>query len=362
VDILVRLDMNSTRQPPTQAAGRDTTQESAPYRAARAYAQVLGLLSKSRWISASEVQSRLAEVGWDYGKRAVEKMLKSLADEHSGVERDDSVKPYLYRWSPDRDNPWNPELSDRESLTLALAAEHLRQLLPAEVQQWMDGRFREARRRMDPVRGAEPLNSWPQKVAVVSQLPPMIPPAISPEVYAHVSQALLADCWLNIDYRNAAGKVSRKSRVMPLALVQQSERLFLVCKYDGYQDIRNLALHRILMAEATPHRFERPGSFSLEAYISKGGFGFGNGALVRLELIVQEYLAELLSETPLTDDQEIERMEGGVCRVTATVLHSEQIRWWIRMHGNSILQVQPASLMNEVDSARPAKTEGVFVL
>jgi len=348
------MDKRRSGVSPEDGEDDQTGSGQANYRAARAYMQILGLLSKHQGISASEVQARLAEAGWSYGKRAVEKMLKSLADEHPGVVRDDSTKPYLFSWDPEQDNPWNPELSDRESLTLLLAGEHLRQLLPTEVQRWMDSRFREARRRLDPIRGVEPFNSWAQKVAVVSQLPPMIPPQISPEVYENVSKALLTDCWLNIDYRNASGKVSAGRRVMPLALVQQSERLFLVCRFDEYQDIRNLALHRMLNAQATPHRFERPHAFSLQRYIEKGGFGFGSGEKQRLKLRVRKHIANLLEETPLSTGQCIEQLaDDAHAIVTATVVRSEQIRWWIRMHGRAIEVLEPAEFMSEAEGGDP---------
>ena len=342
---------------PTERRHSDADKAS-PYRTARAYMQILGLLSRQHWVSASQVQARLEEAGWCYGKRAVEKMLKSLAEEHPGVERDDSVKPYLYRWCSDLHLPWNPELSDREALTLLLAAEHLRQLLPSEVQQWLDGRFREARSRLDPVRGVQPFNTWSQKVAVVNLLPPMMPPHISPEVYQNVSQALLKDLWLNVDYRNADGQLKQNRRVMPLALVQQAERLFLVCRFSDYDDIRHLALHRMVTAQATPHSFERPRDFSLQRHINAGRFGFSNGEPMRLKLRVHRHIADLLSETPLSKDQEISLATGEEPRaiVTATVPRSEQIRWWIRMQGLAVEVMEPEDLLEEVNSRKSIRT------
>lgn len=323
--------------------------KASPYRTARAYMQILGLLSRQHWVSASKVQARLEEAGWCYGKRAVEKMLKSLADEHPGVERDDSVKPYLYRWHPDQSNPWNPDLSDRESLTLLLAVEHLRNLLPYEVHEWLSGRFREARQRLDPHAGVQPLNTWQQKVAVVDLLPAMQPPHISADVYQSVSQSLLKDCWLNVDYRNAEGQMKLGRRVMPLALVQQGVRLFLVCRFEEFQDIRHLALHRMIAAHATPHPFVRPKDFSLHEYIAGGGFGFSTGEMMCLILKVKPHIADLLEETPLSTDQVITRGTARQSDVTvkATVPRSEQMRWWIRMQGQAVEVLDPHHFISE---------------
>lgn len=338
-------------------AAQDIEGEDAPerYRTAQAYLAILGMMSPHRALTSADVAGRLAEAGLTYTTRNVQLMLRSLAEVNPDLVRDDSEKPYRYRWRQGAANPWNPDLGDREALVLLLAAEHLRQLLPAEVLHWMDARFDDARRRLDPASGTPPFRSWNGKVAVVSQLPPMISPAISPDVLAAVSTALLSDRWLNLDYRNAAGSQLLNRRVMPLALVRQGERLFLVCRFDGYQDTRNLALHRILSAEATPHPFERP-KFSLQTYIDNGGFGFGNGERVRLVLRVAPHLAELLAETPLAADQAITEDRDGWMRVAATVLRSEQVRWWIRGQGNAVEVLEPAGLLMETDSGAPART------
>jgi predicted DNA-binding transcriptional regulator YafY len=327
------------------------------YRTARAYVLILGMLSRHHWVTAKDVQGRLDEAGWRYDVRTVQGLLKSLAEGDADIERDASGKPYRYRLHKDSPNPWIPELSDREALMLLLAVEHLRQLVPGDVLRWLDGRLQEARRRLDPENGASPLRSWPQKVAVVSQLPALLPPAIDSEVFEQVSRALLMDRLLTLDYRNAAGSLMSNKSVMPLALVQQSERLFLVCRFQGYDDLRNLALHRIQGAEATPHSFARP-EFSLRQYIRDGGFGFGSGERIELRLLVAPHLAELLAETPLAAGQRIVEAADGRMQVTAEVVRSEQIRWWVRMHGRAVELVAPKDLLSEVDSSKAARTVG----
>ncbi|WP_257266243.1 hypothetical protein [Endozoicomonas sp. ONNA2] len=42
-----------------------------------------------------------------------------------------------------------------------------------------------------------------------------------------------------------------RQTVMPLGLAQQGPRLFLVCRFKGYDDERNLAMHRMLSAHST---------------------------------------------------------------------------------------------------------------
>ena len=60
-----------------------------------------------------------------------------------------------------------------------------------------------------------------------------------------MTEALYSDQWLDIDYRNFDGESRDNKRVQPLAQVQQGVRLFLVCQFEGYDNLRHLALHRI---------------------------------------------------------------------------------------------------------------------
>lgn len=53
-----------------------------------------------------------------------------------------------------------------------------------------------------------------------------------------VSEALYYNRWLNIDYSNAHG-TRRQVEVMPLGLAQQGSRLYLVCRFKGYDNERS---------------------------------------------------------------------------------------------------------------------------
>ena len=57
------------------------------------------------------------------------------------IERDDSSKPYGYRWKDRSAGMAMPLLIEQESLVLALAEAHRRNLLPATVMRSMSGFF-----------------------------------------------------------------------------------------------------------------------------------------------------------------------------------------------------------------------------
>lgn len=345
---LVRTTMQSSNASLTSTSISDTGRFSSTH----AHLAVLGLLSPNRLITTREIHQHLELKGFDYTRRNIEAMLVGLCKEFPGIEKDTRSKPYGYSWNKLQQNPWHPPLSEREALLLQLAQEHLSLLLPSDVVQFMEPQFDQARRTLDPLSGPKPYRDWKRKVAVVPQLPRLISPLLIDGVLDEVSKALLNDCWLEIDYKNLAGKTLKSGRVMPLALVQQSERLFLVCQFEKFTDIRNLALHRLLCAKSTPFTFERP-EFSLEDYIAAGGFGFGAGDRIQLHLEADPYLADLLRETPLAVDQSIDPI-GQRFAIRATVVKCEQLRWWIRMHGEALRVLSPKDLMDRPKG--PART------
>lgn len=328
------------------------------FRNAKAYIAVISALTDTKWQTAQEILNTLRASGIKRDIRWLQMVLKALAEGDASIERDQSSRPYRFRKLRGQDPLSGDAKIASEALTLLLAKAHLQDLLPPGVLEWMDASFRRAEQALAPGGRAKPYNSWPDKVAVVGQLPKMLAPAIDEECLKRVGHALLNDHLLSIDYRNANGRVLENRNVMPLALVRQGKRLFLVCRFGEHTDVRNLALHRMLRVEVTSHPFTRPDDFDLSTYIDNGGFGFGNGVRIRLVMRVAPHLAALLRETPLSDDQTFSDPTDLGEQVAATVVKGEQIRWWIRMQGKAVQQiVSPADLMTTEDSGHPARTE-----
>ncbi len=315
---------------------------------------VLAMLSHTRSISTTEIRDGLVALGYERTPRSIQRLMDDLCESFD-IARDDSSKPFGYRWKPNARGLGLPAIADREALVMLLAQQHLEQLLPASVLKAMDPLFHEARRRLDPYTGSghRPLRAWPNKVAVVGQLQPLMPPKLGMGVLDQVTEALQGDLWLDIDYRNFDGAPINNKRVMPLALVQQGVRLFLVCRFDGYDDSRHLALHRIRRARSTGLLFERP-RFDLRAYVRDGHFGFGNGEEIQMRLRVDAAVAELLRETPVSADQAIVADASGGFELTATVVRSEQLRWWLRTYGSSVRVLAPIGLLEEPFAMTPA--------
>ena len=239
-----------------------------------------------------------------------------------------------------------PHLTPQESLLLQLAEEHLKNLLPARLMQSMEGFFTQARRNLGDSPNARLEREWPCKVRVVATSQPLLAPTIASGVLEAVSEALYANHWLDLDYRNAA-RQRRQARVMPLGLAQQGPRLYLVCRFEGFDNERSLALHRIGKAEVSTLAFERPRGFDLQKYDADGRFGFGEGRRIRLQFYIEHDAGFHLRETPLSKDQQIREVDDCWMEVSATVVDSAMLEWWLRGFGEAVANVRKTSLTTE---------------
>ena len=299
--------------------------------------ELLRRIPRGRKITTSELHQQLKGAGFERDLRTIQRQLEILS-EHFDIERDERSKPYGYRWLERAQGLALPQLTPQESLLLQLAEEHLKNLLPARLMRSMEGFFTQARRNLGDGPNTRLEREWPRKVRVVATSQPLLAPAIASGVLEAVSEALYANHWLDLDYRNAA-RQRRQARVMPLGLAQQGPRLYLVCRFEGFDNERSLALHRIGKAEVSTLAFERPRGFDLQKYDADGRFGFGEGRRIRLQFCIEHDAGFHLQETPLSKDQQVQDQGDGWLEITATVVDSAMLDWWLRGFGDAVRSV-----------------------
>jgi predicted DNA-binding transcriptional regulator YafY len=202
----------------------------------------------------------------------------------------------------------------------------------------MDGFFTQARTNLGPHANTKREREWLSKVRVVSSNQPLLAPKIKAGVFEEVSNALYGNRWLALDYKNASGNTGQ-IEVMPLGLAQQGPRLYLVARYKGFDNERSLALHRIMSAKALSLTFDRPKDFDLQRYDDDGRFGFGEGVRVRLSFQIQKEAGLHLLESPLSTDQHVRDL-GEHYEITATVVDTAQLEWWLRGFGDAVTNIQ----------------------
>lgn len=234
------------------------------------------------------------------------------------------------------------QLSPAESLLMQMAQAHLKHLLPAHLMASFSPFFSQAGHTLSHSEQAQREREWSQKVRVVAASQSLLPPVIQEGVFDAVSEALYHNRWLNIDYSNAHG-TRRQAEVMPLGLAQQGSRLYLVCRFKGYDNERSLALNRITSAVCSTFHFARPADFNLKRYDDDGRFGFGEGRSIRIHFTLETARARLLLESPLSADQQVSELEDGRLHFSATVIDSPMLDGFLATFGNTISNIKRES-------------------
>ena len=89
--------------------------------------------------------------------------------------------------------------------------------------------------------------------------------------------------------------------------------------------------------------FERPFEFDLKKYDDDGRFGFGEGKRIKLSFRIEKPYGAHLLETPLSRDQEVKELQDEY-KITAAVVDTEQLNWWLRGFGDAVRDVEKQTL------------------
>lgn len=270
--------------------------------------------------------------------RTIQRLLNTICSEDFGVECTREGNQNTYRFLDRAKGLSIPSMSKDESLMLMLAKMHLRNFLPAKLMKSMEPFFSHARNKLHDGDVVKAEKDWLAKVRVVSETQPLLPPEIKPEVFEAVTNMLYANLCLDLVYVSAEGKKADR-RVFPLGLVQQGERLYLVCQYEKYEDVRILALNRIESAAETPFPIKPTKKFNLDDYIAEGQFGYGAGPKIELSFNISKGAGKHLLESKLSKDQTVKELPNHY-RFTATVIDNAILKRWILSFGDDISEIR----------------------
>lgn len=264
-------------------------------------------------------------------------MLEQLTG-HFPIEQDTRSKPFGYRWAPKAQAFQLASLTPAEALLLQISRVHIHDFLPAQVARQLDALFTSAEHSMQQRPHSSLNKRWLKKVRRIPNTQPLLPPTINKSVFEAVSEALYYEQKLSVTYVNAKGE-KRDAVVLPLGMALQEPRLYIVCRFEGYDNERILSLARIRKAAVLSERFRYPKDFNLSQYNGEGRFAFGEGKQVRLALRIDKLVGRHLMESPLSLDQALVE-EADSLAITATVVDSMLLHTWLRGLGDDVWDVQ----------------------
>ncbi len=258
--------------------------------------EILKRIPRHKKTTALELREQLEAIGILRDIRTIQRNLEMLS-EHFAIDRDTRSKPYGYSLASSCHALGVGSLNAHESLLLALAEKHLKLLLPKDVVNSLRTHFNEAKYNLE----FDPKNQkdrvWTNKIKIVREFQPLLPPQIDKKVLENISKALYEDRLLTVMYHNA-NKQTRKATIMPLGLAQQGVRLYLVCRFEG----------------------------------------FGEGEHCRIQFEIIKQAGYHLLETPLSEDQVVEELENSY-RISATVIDSLLLDKWLKSFGSDVYNI-----------------------
>lgn len=299
--------------------------------------------------TAANLCSALGAEGYSVGKRTVERDLQSL----SGIFPllvDERSKPFGWSWERDAPAFDLPGISLSECLTLLMAREHLATVMPSSTVSQLGPYFRMAEQKMQALEGHSGVPGWLDKVRIVPATQPLIAPKLDSQILATIQQGLLENKQCQVAYRKRDVGDPDNYPIHPLGMVLRGQVLYLVCTIKTYADIRLLALHRIQDASPLDFPALSPAEFDLDAYLASGAMGWSTNNPIQLVAVFSAEAGAHLQETPLSEDQIIEHLPDGRLQVTATVLETQQLLWWLLGFGDAVEVIAPPELRGRIVS------------
>ena len=243
-------------------------------------------------------------------------------------------------------------ISSEQALALIMVKKYLKPLLPTITSTDLEPFFELASDTMGNLGEGNALRLWQKKIAVKPTTQALMPPQIDPYVQHGVTRALFDDLQLFIIYRKAGG-IEGPYKLNPLGLLMRGSIIYLVATKIGFEQIQSFALHRILSAENIDEPSVRPDDFDLQSYVDDGRLAFNptgesDYEPIKLVAIFDKLSCSHLYESKLSADQTIKDMGDDQFKLTANLMESDELFWWLQSFGFRVEVLEPLALRNKI--------------
>lgn len=310
-------------------------------------------------ITTQQLRKQLAEADplYDVHKRTIERNLMQLMSIFPSLDYRENPGGNLWFW--ERDTVIDiPKLDAKTALMFRLAKDYLSPLLPKATLKELEPHFKQAESTLKDL-GDRNYSRWPEKIRIIQNSIQLQHPEIDPDILETTYEALFNERKMLATYRQRTGDIC-DYQISILGLVFRDGVIYAVCHIDGKDSVRQLPLHRMLQTSLREEIAEpRPG-FDLDRYVRtsfdyplcelKANHEHRNeiSKTLDLEIIMSESTAVHLMESPLTQDQTHEFLDGGKVLLKARVANTERLRWWILSYGANMEVRAPFELRCEI--------------
>lgn len=296
-------------------------------------------------ISTRDIERALNDQGYSISRRSIQRDLETMSSVYPLVCETEG-RSNLWYFMKTAGHVLLSQLDLETSLTLKLVECHLISRLPQRVRGFLEPYFAEA----DKVLSASPsrLKNWLDKTRSIPWGLQQSVPDIDPDIWRVVSQAVIDQQKCDIRYQAHQSEAAKLYRVSPLGIVVRGSVSYLLAVFDGYRDVRQLALHRMCDAQLMLDDAEAPADFCLDRYIAEGHFGvLYDLEPCRLRLQVSTGLSRLLMESPLDPAQKLEQTDHGMV-LTCSVQESADLYRWLIAHSAQARVLSPVRIRSRL--------------
>lgn len=316
--------------------------------------EVLSQLERGRWVGTAHIYEQLNMAGFEVSLRTVQRDLNALAKRFP-IEKN-NANPQGWRWQEDAPLQSLPHMNLSQAVAFNMVEANLTQLLPPAILDELFPWFDLARRQL---KDSKVTHTWLDRVRIEPATQPLIPPQIDPACKDNIYQALFHQRQIRAAYTSRSQPEANQYLLNPLAIVQRGAVIYLLASRvdDPKVIVRTFALHRFEEVEVLDSAAITPEGFELSSYLDDGGMGFAHplfsqlpdrGKQTLVNLRFTQAAGKSLTESRLSQDQQVEMHDDGSMTVSATVNLTSQLVWWLRGFGEGLLDAKPELLYQAV--------------
>ena len=292
--------------------------------------------------------------GFDISLRTVQRDLNALAKRFP-IEKN-NANPQGWRWKDDAPLQSLPHMNLSQAVAFNMVEANLSQLLPPVILDELFPWFDLARRQL---KNSKVTHSWIDRVRIEPATQPLIAPHIDLESKDNIYHALFYQLQIQASYTRSDKSQASEYTLNPIAIIQRGVIIYLLATRtdDPEVIIRTFALHRFTSVEILESAAKTPDNFQLDTYLDAGGMGFSHplfsqlpdhGKHTAVELQFTKQAGKSLTESKLSDDQNVIINSDETLTIQATVNLTSQLVWWLRGFGSGLLDAKPALLYQAV--------------
>lgn len=294
-----------------------------------------------RRIDSGRIRDELERQGYTITLRSIQRDLNKLSAVLPLCS--DQSKPQGWWWEADADLLEIPGLDPQAALVFKMAEQHLKQVLPAATLDALRPWFRAANGVLDAL--PDGVGGWIDKVRILPNGPPLIPPTINGDVQSAIYHALFENRRVALNYRPRGAMAAKAYEINPMAVVQRGHLIYIICTLWDYRNPMLMLMHRVESAVVMDTPATCPEGFDVDHYIAEGELGYRVGPPVFLRIVVDPSLEQVLSETRLSEDQVLERINDAKILLSTTVQDTKELRAWLRGFGPLVDVLEPPGFL-----------------